>query len=498
MMPFLQRLLVVAALMACGVALAQVVVDPDLSVAVRQTCIAEFADEMRESCTANGDGGGPKSRMCLSTGKLRQNCIDQPLGGGTISPKYIVVGLIYSPPGCSSTPGAQCGTNASVAYQSGSTLGTKLSISSSLKTGTTIKSDLGISLPGINIGVGAQDEFSQTKTDTTTTSMTKSRTVDYSTSSTQDGLDYTRDQMLVMINPMVMIATAKGMVNWKLGSENGPPIISRLPMSYLLSPASIPANSPLRRLLTDAGINDGDLAAMAQHHPFANLKRATTGADLDTNRFAIYTTITYVPFDKTSCAAGVCSCVAVKNTFSNSFSKEVSTAIANSASHSDIVSAKFSGNIVPGVGYTSSFSATDSVTFTNTATLSNSTSDTNMATVTIPCPSPNWNKQSLLDVYWDGLYGSFAFVLRDLKPHEALLATAWLPRALAKTAGTPLARRATLHLGGQVFRSVAKANGQFNFYGEVPPGVVPGQSKGVVHMDGIKKAQLIEIQAAPK
>lgn len=49
-------------------------------------------------------------------------------GTGAVFAKYYVVGLVYAPPGCTSTPGAPCSSQSSVVYGAQSALGTAVTV----------------------------------------------------------------------------------------------------------------------------------------------------------------------------------------------------------------------------------------------------------------------------------------------------------------------------------------------------------------------------------
>src|SRR5262245_42534087 len=62
----------------------------------------------------------------------------------TITPKYMIMALVYAPPGCTNGNPAQCGTNngsSFVDYNTGSSNGTKISTKDSFQLGVTISYD---------------------------------------------------------------------------------------------------------------------------------------------------------------------------------------------------------------------------------------------------------------------------------------------------------------------------------------------------------------------
>ena len=63
-----------------------------------------------------------------------------------IYPKYYVLGLVYSPPGCTSTSTQSCTTPSTVDYLAGSTMGTKVSMEHAFETSTDFKFDASFNL----------------------------------------------------------------------------------------------------------------------------------------------------------------------------------------------------------------------------------------------------------------------------------------------------------------------------------------------------------------
>jgi hypothetical protein len=131
-------------LTATAIAAAQVPVsDPTLAANAVPVCMRERQEALKDLCSP--EAGGPKGGSCLSAARMCQNI--QPTGGVTF-PKYVIISVIYAPPGCGATATFKCGAQSQVQYLTQSSSGTKISLSSSIKTGVTESVDAGISLPG--------------------------------------------------------------------------------------------------------------------------------------------------------------------------------------------------------------------------------------------------------------------------------------------------------------------------------------------------------------
>jgi hypothetical protein len=83
----------------------------------------------------------------------------------TIFPKYYVLGLLYSPPGCTSTATQNCTTSSTVDYANGSTMGTKTSIQHSFDKSVDLKVSAtfgGGDSKATSFGVSASTGYSKT------------------------------------------------------------------------------------------------------------------------------------------------------------------------------------------------------------------------------------------------------------------------------------------------------------------------------------------------
>jgi hypothetical protein len=105
----------------------------------------------------------PSSDMVLTD--IRYVCSNLPTGVGTITPNYIVLLVVYAPPG---TNGGK--STSSVEYGTSSTAGTTTSVSNSFKQSTSVSSDVSGGIFGNGVSAGLSFSYGQTVTDDHSTS----------------------------------------------------------------------------------------------------------------------------------------------------------------------------------------------------------------------------------------------------------------------------------------------------------------------------------------
>jgi hypothetical protein len=450
--------------------------DPNLQAKAVQACRIARADTIKDLCSP--DGGGPKGPECA---KAVQFCTNLQAFGGVLLPKYIITNLIYAPPGCTSSATLKCNSQSQVQYLSQSSSGTKVAISSSIKTGIGLSVDLGISLPGFgSLSDNTQTSLSVTTTDGSSNSVTKGSSSSLTLASNGDGIDHEQDQIVLLLNPSIAIAQSFGLLDWQLGFQGASATTFPLTISELRDPSKMAPGT--KTVFDGAGFTQTDFDTIRSADPFANLPsgHTITDDDFDKTRF---TQVLSFPYKATevsaSCNNGLCSCLIPQNSISNTFASDQTTEKLGQFSLSYSVGAKASSSGVPGgppiptvsLGVTT----TDSLTVTSSSTTTNSKSATNTASVILACPSSTYAGGALVDVYWDALFGSFAFNIHNRLVGEQLLFRAKVtPLALKAKKRGPEMPVAEFEYGGRHQRSIPDPDGIVRFYGVPKKGLTEG------------------------
>lgn len=426
----------------------------------------------RGGCTHPGAAcslGGGQFGHCKTTaappGERECECVEgtttQP--PVVLNPKYLVLGLVYAPPGCSNIPGSQCANAASlVDYAGGSSLGSKVSTKDSFKGENKVSVDIAGAW-GFDAG------FSVTDANGSSVAITKSAALDIKALGNGDGVDHGQDQFILLLNPKVTLRKQGVNLYWSPGYDG--PFLDRYEVyvSELRRPSTMrPAvAAELKRL----GFTTDDFQHILSLDPFGGTvctesrfpdalscgpQVATDGRGpaLDSNRFAptAWSFPYEPPLQSESCNNGVCNCTIFSGTLKNETvlenssesTTEYSVGFHASAPLSDVFGLKASGQL----------------TWTSTATQTSTTGSSQSATATISCPSPSYTGPLHMALFWDKLWGSFLFM-----PYDASASSAVHRGQVINASGKPV-RGQLVHLayGGKTFHTVTGRNGNYEFF----------------------------------
>lgn len=301
-----------------------------------------------------------------------------------IRPDYKILSIIYAPPG---TEGG--GSGSSVSYGTESSLGSSTSVSNTLKSQHSNSITAGV------IFVSGTSDFSTSKSSTNAEVLNfnkKDSWVLKQPGPSVDGIDHNRDQILLWLGPKLKFADfTTGKVEWTVdGSEkmNVQPVY----VGHLRNPSSMPSN--VAALLATYNIMTDDYQDILDAYPFAN-----ENTQLDTNRFKpLEQSFPYIP----PYAPGD---TPLSVTFNSSYSSGYVSSSSVESQHSTGMSIELGcSKLMAKLKYEDRF------TWTDVDTRSNSSSTSETASVTISGPSYGYTGPTLMDVYFDTIYKTFAFV----------------------------------------------------------------------------------------
>jgi hypothetical protein len=382
-----------------------------------QTCATTCAT----ACGPRADFPAAVYNKCTQTCGTKCNACQLTTSPAAFAyPKFYVVGLFYSPPGCTKTATAACATQSTVDYIDGSSAGTKISSSNSFQSGVDIKVDatlgLGTDGKGGSFGLGGSFGYSTTTTDTSSESLTKSSSLEEKFAGNQDGVNHDQDTFLLLLNPAVAAKPIHTFdsnyachitgASWSFGinTKIAPTqALYKLSVGNLKNPATMPADVAAQLKLLN--FTPADYQTILAQDPLASNPLASP-TTIASGRF-VPTTITfpYQPPDvSTECNSGVCSCLSLQGTLKNEYAADMGT----SSKSEYKVGVTQSGGINAGV-----FKLGESIALNydwiSTSTQDDLTGSTQSATASVQCPSIGYNGPTLMEVYWDNLYGSFVF-----------------------------------------------------------------------------------------
>jgi hypothetical protein len=369
---------------------------------------------------------------------------------GVYEPMYYILALVYAPPGCTSTPSLKCGTQSMVDYQQGSSNGTKTSIQSSFSSSSQITANVGLdNIKGLN-PFSASYGFSDTSTDTTTETISKSQTLEIKVQGNQDGVNHDQDFFYILLNPAIGVSIQGTNAQWNMGYWGPSALWYQIYVSELKDPSSMPP--AVATQLQQLGFTNTDYQTILSQDPFAN-----GSTSIDPTRFIrTNTTFPYEPPPASACVNGVCTCASLSNSIKNDFQTETST--QTQSQYTVSFTAGFTIPVLGGIG----LSTTDKFTWTNQSSKANSTDASQTATAVVSCPSTSYTgAATFMAVYWDTLYGSFMFDPIEDQPASAIIHAG----RVVDASGTPVRQAAVdLSYGGKTYHTYTDNNGAYRFF----------------------------------
>ncbi len=412
---------------------------------------------------------------------------------GAIFPKYYILGLVYAPPGCTSTSTLACSTQSSVNYEAASSMGTKVSTQKSFSSNVSVNVDFGVAdVFKFDAGGGYQNVSS----DSTSQTVTKGQGLKIGAVGNGDGVDHTQDAFILLLNPAVAVRETQQIVN----NECGPPVAQwylglsgssgtqeryTLYVEWLKNPSLMPTN--VAQQLQTLGFTTSDYQTILSRDPFSS-----GSTQIDTSRF-IPTTYSFPyepPLQEADCNNGVCSCLSMAATITNQLQTEVQRESQDQYSLS--FKEELSG-IDLGI-FDFGASSDQKFTWTSTSTNNDTTSNSQSATATVVCPSTTYQGPTIMRIYWDTLFGSFLFVPTTLSSPQFLMLNQGIATAAS---GKPARHEAvTLSFGGKTYHTWTNNHGDFAFFRPASLPVLHRPTSGELSIKGVRK--VVALKSAAK
>jgi hypothetical protein len=377
--------------------------------------------------------------------------------GSTVA-KYLVLTVIYAPPGANGGRGAS-----SVSYGSGVTSGTTTSASQSFQSsiGTSVTAKGGF------LGSGGEGSLSFDFTNKATD--TQSLEIKQSTTSTitrpgpsQDGIDHNQDVIYLLLKPTISLSLSSSAAAWTFGDN------SQSPIQYVFVGelnGSFPWRPGVQQQLNAAGVTAADYPIILANDPLANGGTPT----LDPARFRPANTM--FPYEPPATQND--PVISINTTISNSSTSTTGSAIQNTYK----VGMSISGDA--GLLDMAKLTLKDTLSWewTNTSSTSTSSGSTQTASLTIGGPAYGYTGVTEVAVYTDTLFNTFAFAL--VPPSHLEVA---VQGTLKATDGAPSAKsEVVLTENGVKHRTFTNAKGEYIFFGHLT-GPATVEAKGMTQI----------------
>ena len=336
--------------------------------------------------------GSTCTRMCVD-GRWVKECTapKEPEEFGQIRPNYLILTVIYTPPG---RQGAE--SESFVDYHSGSGTGTVVSGSHTFKDGYGVSVEVGIGKEGIgSANTSGSFNFTRSGADSASTALSKDATSQILLKGPSvDGIDHNFDQIYLLLSPVLRAkATSTGFV-WGLAPDK-PAVSLPLTVSWLLNPSSMPGG--VKDALVGSGILESEYAKILAADPYASAK-----PPVDPDRYlAANIWLPYLP----------------GHSFSGLAVHNENVTKTGTAKTTDItVGAHIDGSANFLTFWHAKSTADASWTWSTTSDTEDSTTLTQTAAVTIGPASDAYAGPVFMAVYYDTLYRSFLFIPESKAP----------------------------------------------------------------------------------
>jgi hypothetical protein len=318
--------------------------------------------------------------------------VGPPLGSVKITPKYLVLSIIYAP------PGGPKGTN-TINYQHSNTQGTSTSISHSFKQAYSVTIEGSGGFLGANAGGDLGFSYSRdvTNKDSLAIDISTTTSIRAQGPDTEDGINNDNDSIILAVNPAIDVKVGKEFLLLSMVSNSPPPI--RLSVAWLKNPSEFKKDAPgVKGYLDALGITEDEYSAIWHHDALA-----IPNSIPDPGRYAPSSTFMYSP--PTPCeGTPQASLVAFDRKTTSTSEQTVTDQYEVDLAHFDKIgadagAAEFKGKLTESGKWT----------WTTQASKSNSGSQLDTISMGVGGPHCGWPGSPVIQAYFDKVYGTYAF-----------------------------------------------------------------------------------------
>jgi len=359
-----------------------------------------FNSQIWMETVSNSDFSGAASLLTLSQNAWNQvaktpgrgSIAPQSLLLGTMRPKYLVLSVVYSPPGSST------GTPSQVSYNTASSMATTVSNTSSFQDSTTV-----------GFGIGEKNVFSASTDFTFTQGSSDTQTVTASTATgntvtvpgpATDSIDHNEDLFYLWLNPSVSVSIDQWNYTTQSLGIDGPSMqVQSVNVGWLNGAKPMPAG--VRAILTKAGITSDDYAQILTLNPFAANPAYDPGSDPNQTRYAVVagTSFDYTPpFNPNDKPRSRTYSLTQQNAVGSSHTTTLSYSVGVSVTGE------------AGADLQAKLSVKNTETWTHSTTTGSTFSNSQAAQATVTEPAYGYAGPTQLTAYLDSVYNTFVLV----------------------------------------------------------------------------------------
>ena len=447
--------------------------------------------------------GKPGTKKCIGDGEF-DDCVPNPPPPVTeiIFGKYLILTVVYAPPGTTApqtTTGEQ--SFSQVSYESDSSTGTTTTNSSSFKTDYKVSVSIECTLCVLGPSGGASFEYTHNETDSNALNINKKTTsIITDPGPVEDAVDHNFDQIWLFLHPKFDVTITGKQITWALDPDQSAGVPQYLYAGALKDPSKIPAG--VLKDLQAAGITPDDYKAILGADPLAQCV-APVAAQVQSQQARVPlplpvppvlcltpapTSPRYVsaninlPYDPPFAPGNPVPL----QTYSIDNSTVSMQTNSNEYDYAEGMTASGGFDLAPGVNETLTIEGT--WTWQDITTKVTQTGTEQKATLIMGGPAFGYTGPANMDVYYDTLYMTFAFVPNELSPDA-------LHGAVSSSQGKPVvAQLVTATAGGVKYRTYTNAKGEYHFSKQFPGPIDVQTGSTALHLPGLEAGKSVDLR----
>lgn len=309
-----------------------------------------------------------------------------------VRPKYLVLAVIYAPPGPAKS---------SVTYEGSNSAGVTVSASQSFKINNSFSSDGKVTGFGNGMGNGSEFQYSRSGTDNQSLEIKRTATnsIEVDGPSASDVV-HNEDRIYLALKPTINMVGCASSVNWLL-TESAKSHVQEVSVGELNGTDPIPDGT--LRELKSAGITQDEYKGILARDPLANKSSSFDPSSLDPKRFvALYPPYAYAPPGSTG-----------GSTTLRGYTLEVSSLATISTSVEDGYQTQFYSSGEIGIESYGGIALKDTHLWEWVSKSSHSIAEGNSQSASFKLASPKvgYKGSTVMQVYFDTIYKTFVFAL---------------------------------------------------------------------------------------
>jgi hypothetical protein len=444
--------------------------------------------------------GKPGTKKCLGEGEY-DACVVSPAPpvSGTVFGKYLILTVVYAPPGTTApqtTTGEQ--SFSQVSYESDSTTGTTTTNAKSFKQDYQVSSKVECT-DICDLSGGVSFEYTQNKTDSSALNINKKTTsVITDPGPVEDAVDHNFDQIWLLLHPKYDVTINGGQISWALDPDQSAGLVQYAYAGWLKDPSKIPPG-----ILQDfqaAGILPPDYQVILTADPLAQCLPPVVVEQLQSQQAIVRPPLpvacltpapAYPRYVPTNINLPYDPPFAPGNPVPlQTYSIDNSTIQTNT----DSVETDYAFGVTAsgGLDFLDIFKATlstqDTWTWQDIKTTQTQTGTEQKASLVMGGPAYGYTGPANMDVYYDTLYMTFAFVPNELSPNA-------LHGVISSSQGKPaVGQLVTATAAGAKYRTYTNAKGEYHFSKQFAGPIDVQAGSTALHLPGLEAGKSVDLR----